>query len=79
MWNPVTKKVHVTRNFIWLNQMIVQKFVLKDDMQLLPELEASIVDLVGREMAEEEEKDAETDETQVASGSGGMVTSEEDQ
>jgi len=38
--------VHVTCNFICLKQMMFQKGVLEDEAQILPEVEAAIVNLV---------------------------------
>ena len=41
MWNPVTRKVHVTRDIIWMNQMLFTKKV--DEMGKLPDgIEADV-------------------------------------
>ena len=44
MWNPLTERVHVTRDVIWLKQMMFQKRVEEDVPRMLPEVEAALVD-----------------------------------
>jgi len=77
MWNPFMKHVLVTSNIIWLKQMMYQKCILEDEVQLPPEIAANIVVMGGQEIAAEEEKEAEAEETQETNHLDGMITSEE--
>ena len=72
MWNPVTRWVHVTRDVIWLRQMMFQKRVEEDYGRMPEEIETAILELQGREEPEEigevqdelTEKGMSTDEDQ---------------
>jgi len=55
MWNPFMKHVLVTSNIIWLKQMMYQKCILEDEVQLPPEIAANIVVMGGQEIAAEED------------------------
>jgi len=61
MWNPVTERVHVTRDTIWMKQMMFQKRVEEDVPRMLPEVEAALVERSFQEVGEPEAKpEAET-------------------
>lgn len=65
MWNPLTERVHVTQDVIWLKQMMFQKRVEEDVPCLLPEVEAALVEQSFQEAgAPEAEPAAEMDEVQ---------------
>ena len=75
MWNPLTEHVHVTRDVIWLKQMMFQKRVeedvphllpeVEDVPRLLPEVKAALVERSFQEAgAPETEPAAERDEVQ---------------
>jgi len=44
MWNQVTAHVDITRNIIWMKQMMFQKQVEEDEVQILPDVEVAIVE-----------------------------------
>jgi len=45
MWNPVTRWVHLTRDVIWLRQMMFQKRVEEDYGRMTEEIETAILEL----------------------------------
>ena len=44
LWNPVTEHVHVTKDIIWLKQMMFQKRVEEDKAKMLPDVKAELVE-----------------------------------
>jgi len=45
MWNPVTRRVHITRDIIWMKQMLLQKRVDEVDGELPPEVETTLIEM----------------------------------
>ena len=60
MWNLVTEWVLVAWDIVWLKQMMFQKWVEEEEAQMLPDIEAEIVEWRNQEVAApEEEPEAE--------------------
>jgi len=43
-WNLVTKCINVTRDIIWLKQMMFQRRVEEDEAWILPDVKAVLVE-----------------------------------
>ena len=62
MWNPVTRRVHITRDIIWMKQMLFQKKVDKVDAKLPPEVETTLIETDSANETNEIGTDHDTEE-----------------
>jgi len=67
MWNLVIEQVHVTCDIIFMNQTMFQKWVVEDEAQMLPDVEASIVEWGNQDISAEEELEAKAEVGQETS------------
>jgi len=61
MWNPVTRRVHITRDIIWMKQMLFQKKVDEFEGELPPEVETTLIEAdTAHETEREEAEEGDT-------------------
>jgi hypothetical protein len=69
MWNPITSKVHVIRDIIWLNQMMFTKKV--NEIRTLPNgIEANVETAVPEDGKSSEEDGTDTEAKKVIDSDG---------
>jgi len=74
MWNLVTEHAHVTHNLICMKKMMPQKIVEEDKAQMLPDVEAAIMEWRIQEvLAPQEEPEPEVESV------GGQETSDNEE
>jgi len=61
-WNPITRRVHITRDIIWMKAMLFQKKVDEVDGALPPEVETVLIEMDSMNESDEIENDHEAEE-----------------
>ena len=64
MWNPVMRRVHITRDIIWMKQMLFEKMVDEVDGELPPEVETTLIEADTANTIDENEE-AERNDTAI--------------
>ena len=61
-WNPITRRVHITRDIIWMKAMLFQKKVDEVDGALPPEVETVFIEMDSMNESDEIENYHEAEE-----------------